>query len=66
MIAVVVVWSMMNDKIEQPGDTKWLIAMKNGSGSAHTDAKRPVIPIQSGHRFRFSPATDSDEKRSSR
>ncbi len=24
--------------------------------SAHSDAKRPVIPIQSGHRFRFNPA----------
>jgi hypothetical protein len=28
----------------------------------HFDAKRPLIPIQSGHRFRFNPATDSDAK----
>jgi len=30
---------------------------------AHSDAKRPLFPIQSGHRFRFNPATDSDAKR---
>jgi len=32
-------------------------------GDAHSDAKRPLFPIQSGHRFRFNPATDSDAKR---
>ncbi len=31
--------------------------------TAHSDAKRPLFPIQSGHRFRFNPATDSDAKR---
>jgi len=31
--------------------------------AAHSDAKRPLIPIQSGHRFRFKAATDSDAKR---
>ena len=30
---------------------------------AHSDAKRPVIPIQSGHRLRFNPATCSEAKR---
>jgi len=30
---------------------------------AHSDAKRPVIPIQNGHRLRFNPATYSDPKR---
>jgi hypothetical protein len=30
---------------------------------AQSDATRPVIPIQSGHGFRFNPATGSEAKR---
>jgi hypothetical protein len=40
-----------------------LIRIAGAIEGAHSDAKRPLIPIQSGHRFRFKAATDSDAKR---
>jgi hypothetical protein len=44
-------------------DLKALATALQTGGTAHSDAKRPLIPIQSGHRFRFKAATDSDAKR---
>ena len=31
MIAVVVVWSMLNDDSETPSETRWLLAMKDAT-----------------------------------
>jgi len=54
----------MSDKVTMAFEPNGiLLALSDILPVAHSDAKRPVIPIQNGHRLRFNPATYSDPKR---